>query len=89
MTYKEIWEKGGFFIMEDNIQDYQIEIRGRVKGSHNLYGIPNTPIENSYQPIARYEVIAGSLEEATDLIREYENGHRQEHGLVKCTMRLA
>ncbi len=71
------------------IQDYQIEIRGRIRGTHELFGITKMYVENEYVVTSRYDVIASSLEEAVDLVREYENSGRREHELVRCTMRLA
>lgn len=74
---------------EPDIQVYQIEIRGRIQGSHALFGIKDTIVENQWNYISRYDVIASSPEEACDYVREYENSGRREHELVKCTMRKA
>ena len=79
MNYLGIFQKGGYFSMNQNY--FQIEIRGRI--ATTAQRLPE------YSTIVRYEVIAASLEEATDLVREYENSGRREHQLVKCTMRLA
>lgn len=78
MTYKKIYDAG--MTIDPEIGTYQIEIRGRIVTKLNL---------QQYVPIARYDVIAASYEEACDFVRKYENNGRREHELVKYTMRMA
>lgn len=78
MTFKKIYDRGE--IIDPEIKEYQIEIRGRIIDKLNL---------KPYTTIVRYDVIAASFEEAVDMVREYENNGRREHDVVKCTMRLA